>query len=125
MNVKETILLVDDDKILLEIGRDLLEKQGYNIFTAENGETALAVSKVQEGRIDLAILDMNMPGMSGEECMEELHKIDSDLKIIVSSGYSDRQRMKRLLECGASACVSKPYKFKKMLDTARELLKNN
>jgi len=74
---RESILLVDDDKSLREIGKELLTRYGYNVFTAPDGESALDFLAKNNDQIDLIILDLMMPGMGGNRCLYELLKMDS------------------------------------------------
>ena len=118
----ETILLVDDEVSLLGMGKDLLTRFGYTVLTSPDGESALELFQQEKERIDLVVLDLIMPGMGGRRCLEELLKIDSHAKVLVASGHSPDERTKEVLNAGAKAFVSKPYKFKQMLKAVREVL---
>jgi two-component system cell cycle sensor histidine kinase/response regulator CckA len=119
----ETILLVDDEKSLLNLGRDMLEGGGYVSLVAESGEDAVDIYKREKARIDLVILDLVMPGMGGYKCFEELRALDPGLKVVVTSGYApSNEVVKKILESSGTAFVRKPYRLTNMLKTVRELL---
>jgi len=84
----ETILVVDDEKMLLEVGREMLELLGYRVYTAENGQEAIAVYRERQNEIDMVLLDMIMPGISGGETFDRLREINSGIKVLLPSGYS-------------------------------------
>ncbi|MEA3429103.1 MAG: response regulator, partial [Thermodesulfobacteriota bacterium] len=119
----ETILLVDDDESVLEVEKGFLEHSDYTVITAESGEEAIEiVSKIHTSYPDLVILDLNMPGMGGYKCLRELLKIDSEIKILVASGYSSQVDEKTLRETGARGFIAKPYQMKAMLKMVRGML---
>ena len=118
----ETILIVDDDTHVLDIAREMLKALDYTILTAGSGEKALSVYIAHKDRVRLVILDLNMPGMGGEQCLRELLTITPQLKVIVATGYSVTETEKKLLYSGASAFVGKPYRLKEMARIIREVL---
>ncbi|MBW1932756.1 MAG: PAS domain S-box protein [Deltaproteobacteria bacterium] len=119
----ETILLVDDDGSVLEVGKEFLEHSGYTVITAESGEEAIEiVSKGHDSSPDLIILDLNMPGMGGYKCLNQLLKIDSRINVLVASGYSAQVDEKTLRETGARGFIAKPYQMKEMLKMVRRIL---
>ena len=119
----ETILLVDDEEAILEVGKGFLEHSGYTIITAESGEAAIEiVSKVHVSSPDLIILDLNMPGMGGYKCLQELLKIDSGINVLIASGYSSQVDEKTLRETGARGFIAKPYQMKALLKMVRGIL---
>ena len=118
----ETILLVDDEQAILDIGRDILERHGYKVITAENGETALEIYRRSDGNIDLVILDLGMPGMGGHSCLGEILRINPEAKAVIASGYSINGRAKMTVELGAGGFISKPYSLVEMLRKIRQVL---
>ncbi len=118
----ETILLVDDEKSLRGIGKEMLEKFGYRILLAKDGEEAIEIFIRMKGEVELVILDLMMPGMGGKRCLEELLKIEPRLKVIIASGYSLDGHVRETLEAGARDFVSKPYKLTQMLQAVRQVL---
>ena len=119
---KETLLLVDDEEIILDSARELLEPYGYTVLTAKQGEEALALLHHHNITVDLVLLDLNMPGMGGEKCLEELRKTYPAIKILITSGYPVRGDRRKLIEEDASGFLSKPYKLKDLLKKLREIL---
>ena len=121
----ETILLVDDEEFIRELGVDVLGQAGYTVLTASNGEQALEVYRKEQAQIDLVILDLIMPGMGGGKCLEGLLKIDPRAQILIASGYSPDASTKGALEAGAAAFINKPYDTKQLLELVRKILDKN
>ncbi len=119
---KETILLVDDEQDILDVSKEILEEYGYTTLTAVDGEEALEIFKTKRDQIDLVILDINLPAMSGHICMKELLKIDPDVKIIIASGYLIKDKIRKSLEEGATEFIVKPFQLNDMLNTVRKIL---
>jgi CheY-like chemotaxis protein len=118
----ETILLVDDEESIRELGEDILVRFGYTVVTASDGESALEIYRRKEQKIDLVVLDLIMPGMGGRRCLEEILKIDSEATVIIASGYSANGKVKEALESGAVEFIGKPYNIKDMLRKVRNVL---
>jgi PAS domain S-box-containing protein len=106
---KGGILLVDDEKILREVGHDLLADLGYTVFLAEDGEQALEVFAANRGDILLVMLDMIMPKMGGKEAFLRLRDMDPDVRVLFCSGFSREGTGEELLGLGASGFIQKPY----------------
>ncbi|MCG6981233.1 MAG: PAS domain S-box protein [Deltaproteobacteria bacterium] len=122
MGGNETILLVDDEEFIRELGVDVLGQAGYTVLTASNGEQALEVYRRERERIALVILDLIMPGMGGSKCLEELLKITPRARVLIASGYSPDASTKGALEAGAAAFINKPYDNKQLLELVRKIL---
>jgi CheY-like chemotaxis protein len=118
----ETILIVDDEKFVRELGEQILTKFGYKVITAPDGEAALATYLKNIEEVSLVILDLIMPGMGGKKCLEELLRIKPGLKVVIASGYSPEDNAKTAMESGARGYISKPYNVKNMLKEVREAL---
>jgi PAS domain S-box-containing protein len=118
----ETILLVDDESSLLETGQELLSYLGYHVITTNSGEKALEVIAQEKERISLVILDLMMPGMSGEKCLPEILKIVPMMKVIIASGYTANSTVDRIEEIGAAAFIKKPYQLDDLSRIIRETL---
>jgi DNA-binding NtrC family response regulator len=118
---EETILLVDDDEITLDIVTDMLSRFGYNIIRANNGESALNVIKKEEP-IHLVILDMNMPGMSGQDCLKEIKKISSQVKVIISTGDPGTVSEEKSAQDSAEGYIAKPFRLQDILTQIRDVL---
>ena len=119
----ETILLVDDEEMVRDLGARILKKAGYKVLTANNGKEALAIYEKEKRKIALVILDLIMPEMGGEQCLEEILKINPKAKILISTGYSSSDEMTRMrIEALASGFVAKPFALTDMLKKVREIL---
>jgi PAS domain S-box-containing protein len=118
----ETILLVDDEKPLREMGKRLLEGLGYRVILAENGEEAEAVYRKCPESIALVILDVVMVGLSGEETLRRLREVDEDVRVLVSSGHSEEGEPQHLLRLGVCGFIPKPYGIDEMGQAIRRAL---
>jgi two-component system cell cycle sensor histidine kinase/response regulator CckA len=121
----ETILLVDDEEHVRELGKRVLEKYGYTVLTAASGKQALVVYEKNKDQISLVILDLIMPEMGGRECLERLLKIEPLAKVLIASGYAAEGQTKEGIETGAKGFVGKPFDMRQMLHTVREVLDSN
>ncbi|MCG6916926.1 MAG: PAS domain S-box protein [Deltaproteobacteria bacterium] len=125
MGGSETILLVDDEEFIRELGVDVLGQAGYTVLTASNGEQALEIYRREGERIALVILDLIMPGMGGSKCLKELIKIGPQPRVLIASGYSPDASTKGALEAGAADFINKPYDTKQLLELVRKILDTN
>ena len=112
-----TVLLVDDEETVRDICSELLKDLGFSVITACNGREALDKYRSAD-TIDLVILDLTMPQMNGEQCFRELRKSNPDIKVILSSGYSELSDAQKYMEQGLVGFIQKPY----WLDTLRETI---
>jgi DNA-binding NtrC family response regulator len=119
---KETILLVDDEEMILSTARSLLEKIGYKVHLGKGGQEGVHVYKEQNHKIDLVILDMIMPGMGGPEVYKRLKKINPDVKILLASGYSLNSQAFYLLKKGCHGFIQKPFTIQNLSEKIREIL---
>jgi len=118
----ETILLVDDETIILDINRELLEAMGYQVHAAGSGQEAIAVYMGKKNDIDMVILDMVMPGLSGGETFDRLKEINPGVKVLLSSGYSLNIHAQEILDRGCRGFLQKPFRIEKLLQKVREVL---
>ena len=121
----ETILLVDDEESIRQLGEELLTSFGYTVLTASDGERALELYKKEHEQIDLIILDLSMPGIGGRKCLENLIKINTQVKVIIASGYSVNGPTKETIALGAKGFVGKPYDAKQFVTKVRNILDKN
>ncbi|MEA1927192.1 MAG: PAS domain S-box protein, partial [Candidatus Auribacterota bacterium] len=119
---EETILVVDDEKEVRGSTVRWLQKLGYTVFEAEDGEVALEVLEEKKDDINLVLLDMIMGEMGGAETFKRMKKISPTLPIIICSGYSLGDDIRRLLKDGASSFIRKPYTPDKLTRKIREVL---
>jgi two-component system, cell cycle sensor histidine kinase and response regulator CckA len=118
----ETILLVDDDASLRNLGEQILRFHGYTVTSAQDGEKALQIYKDCKGRIDLIVLDLSMPGMGGALCLQRLLEMNPEAKVVIASGYSVSGETEKATKSGAKAFVQKPYDVQQMIEVVREVL---
>jgi len=118
----ETILLVDDEETVLEISVQILEKLGYSVLAAQSGKAAIDVYQKNKRKIDLVILDMIMPDMSGGETYDQLKKVKPDIKVLLSSGYSINGQATDILGRGCIGFIQKPFSMKDLSQKLREVL---
>jgi len=119
---KGTVLLVDDEDMILEVGQAMLETLGYRVLIADSGQMALDLYENQRGEIDLVILDMVMPGMGGRETFERMKTLGVDAPILLSSGYSVNGQAKDILDRGCNGFIQKPFAIKELSRKLREVL---
>ncbi len=121
----ETILLVDDEEPIRNLGRQILETFGYKVLIAADGERALEIYREAEKEISMVILDLIMPGMGGGRCLKELLNLDPRARVAIASGYSPDGPSREVLLNGARGFVSKPYEVKHMLKEVRRVLEQD
>lgn len=119
---KGTVLLVDDDEMILDIGTGLLEKLGYRVLVANSGEKAIQIYKSNLQEIDLVILDLVMPVMDGEALFDALKALNPKVKVIVSSGYPIDGKANEILKKGGNAFIQKPFSMKTFSEKIKTVL---
>ncbi len=118
----ETILFVDDEEEILNLGRDFLKKLGYQTLLARNGKEAIEIFQRHSHEISLAVLDLIMPEMDGKEAFCEMRKIRPDIKVLVSTGFNVDEDVEALLDQGCHGFLQKPFSMHKFSQTIREIL---
>ena len=118
----ETILLVDDERSVLDVSKAMIGSLGYKVYTAGSGRDAIAFYMEKGDEIDLVILDMVMPGMSGGETFDALRKIDPDVRVMLSSGYSITGQAQEILDRGCKGFIQKPFRLEMLSNKVREIL---
>jgi PAS domain S-box-containing protein len=118
----ETILLVDDEDYLRDLGQRMLTKFGYSVLTAPDGETALQIYRQQGDQISLVILDLIMPGIGGKNCLDLILKENPSARVIIASGYSVDPSTLSELELKSYGFISKPFELNQMLNIVRRAL---
>jgi len=119
---KETILLVDDEEIVLDASEQMLEKMGYKVLVARSGKEAIELYKENKDKIDMVLLDMIMPGMGGGETYDRMKEVNPNVKVILSSGYSIDGRATEILERGCDGFIQKPFSMMELSQRIREIL---
>ena len=119
---QETVLLVDDEEMIIDVGRGLLGELGYTVMAALSGPEALEVYRQNSGRIDIVIMDMIMPGMGGGETFDRLKRINPNVKVLLSSGYSINGQASKIMERGCDGFIQKPFTLMQLSAKIREIL---
>lgn len=119
---KESVLLVDDEEMVLDIGERVLEKLGYEVLSATSGIEALKLYEKNQDKIDMVLLDMVMPGMGGGETYDRMREINSNIKVLLASGYSIDGKAKEILERGCDGFIQKPFSIEELSNKIREIL---
>jgi PAS domain S-box-containing protein len=116
------ILLVDDEEHVRDLGKRILEHAGYRVITAGNGKEAVEIYAKEQSEIALVVLDLVMPKMGGEKCLDELVKINPHVKVIISTGRSLDAQERLHLGSLARGFVNKPYEVGQMVQAVRKVL---
>lgn len=116
------ILLVDDDPAILALGQELLELLGFQVLVAEDGDQALYFFHYPRHAIDLVIMDLNLPGRSGYQVLEELRRLAPQIKVIVTSGFFGQQEIDKLGTCGVAKLIHKPFRSRQLQEAIHEVL---
>ncbi len=117
-----TILVIDDEEMLITLLTDLLLQSGYKVLTANNGIEGIEVFKKNQGEIDLIISDIGMPKMGGEETFIKIKEIKQDIKFIFASGFLEIDKKEELKKRGASGFIQKPYQAHEILEMISNLI---
>jgi signal transduction histidine kinase/CheY-like chemotaxis protein len=118
----ETILLIDDEEMILDIGTKMLNVMGYQVLSANGGLDACRIFEKKHNLIDLVILDMTMPGMSGRETYERLQTINPNVKVLFASGYSLDEDSSHLLDHRCNGFIQKPFNMNALSQKVRDVI---
>jgi CheY-like chemotaxis protein len=124
-NGNENVLLVDDEEIVVGVGKQMLERLGYTVVTAKNGLEAVDFHSNNPDGVDLVLLDMMMPGLEAGETYDQLKSINPAVKVILSSGYSLDQKATDILNRGCNGFIQKPFSMKNLREKIDEVLKTD
>jgi two-component system cell cycle sensor histidine kinase/response regulator CckA len=119
-----SILLVDDEPMVLEVGVKMLKKLGYEVLEANGGKEAVDLYEANKEKIRLVILDMIMPDMSGGETYDRMKEVNPKVRALLSSGYSIEGRATQILERGCDGFIQKPFTLKNLSRKIRQILNN-
>jgi two-component system, cell cycle sensor histidine kinase and response regulator CckA len=120
----ESILLVDDEETVLEVGIEILQWLGYTVFPARSGKEAISILKEKDAEIDLVILDMIMPEMGGGKTFDLIKQLQPEKKVLLSSGYSISGEARQILNRGCNGFIQKPFDIKTLSCKIREILES-
>jgi DNA-binding NtrC family response regulator len=115
-----TVLLVDDEETIRGIGTKMLKVLGFNVVTANDGQEAVEVYKARAD-ISFVVLDLTMPHMDGEQCFRELRMSNPDVKVIMSSGFSEVEVTHKFVGKGLAGFIQKPYKLSALKEAIQKL----
>lgn len=118
----ETILLVDDEKIVLDVGKEMLGALGYHVVVAYGGEKAIDVIQNKGDEIDLVILDLIMPGMDGGKVFDRIKEILPAIMVMLSSGYAINGQAEEILKRGCNGFIQKPFNLSELSQKIRKIL---
>ena len=118
----ETILLVDDEDMVIHATSEMLETLGYSVNVARSGEEAIVFCRKNNEKIDLVILDIVMPAMNGSEAYSILKEINPQIKVLLSSGYSVNESVTKMLDNGCQGFIQKPFNLIQLSQKVREVL---
>jgi CheY-like chemotaxis protein len=113
---------VDDEEMIMGVNQELLEALEYKVYTASSGQKGIDIYTEKRNEINLVILDMMMPGMSGGETFDRLREINPKVKVILSSGYSLTGEAQAIMERGCNGFLQKPFRMEELSDKVREIL---
>jgi two-component system cell cycle sensor histidine kinase/response regulator CckA len=119
---KETVLLIDDDDMVADVGEQILNHSGYDVVSAKSGKEAIEVYKANQGRIDMAILDVILPDMSVMDTYDRLKEINPGIKVLLASGYDIDSQASDIMKRGCNGFIQKPFNMGELLEKIREIL---
>lgn len=117
-----TVLVVDDEDVVVRTAKMALERHGYTVLEAASGPAAIEILKNEKNRVSAVILDLSMPGMSGQEALPEIRKVRPDVKVIVSSGYNEAETMRLFSGQTLSGFLQKPYTVARLAEKVKAAL---
>ncbi len=121
---KNTILLVDDEEMVLDIGVQMLSRLGYSVIQAESGTEAIGIFQKDSETIDIVILDIVMPDLDGGETVAAIREINPDVKIVLSSGFGRDGKTNEILE-RCNGFIQKPFSMKELSETLSRVVQQN
>jgi len=121
-SAKKNILVIDDEKNILDLIEDVLETAGYHVLTAADGRKGIEQFKLHSNEIDLVVLDIVMPEVDGVECFHEIRAVRPDIKILLTSGFNKSEVKEELVKDGVQAYLAKPFNLTDFLNTVEAVL---
>jgi CheY-like chemotaxis protein len=118
----ETILLVEDEALVIQVGQALLERLGYRVITAKDGKQAVDTIEKKGDGIDLVILDLIMPKMGGDKAFDLIREIQPAMPVILSSGYSLNGQANAIMRRGCNDFIQKPFTISVLSQKVRKIL---
>ena len=122
---QETILIVDDERLMLHLLEKVLTRHGYQVLTACDGEQAIEVYRSYKPRIDAVLLDVGLPRSTGWQVLLKLKEEKTDVRVVIASGYLEPKMKAEMSGAGVKHFVNKPYKLNELLQTIQGLLRSS
>ena len=119
---EKTILLIDDEEIVINISEMMLKRLGYRVLKAHNGYEGLQLFEENKSKIDLIISDLEMPKMNGKEVMDKIREIDPQIKVMLSSGALTDADEKNVMNKGFNGFIKKPYNMNTLYKKMAEII---
>ena len=120
-----TILLIDDEEMVLDVGAQLLSRLGYSVLTARSGSEAIDLYEQHKDQVQLIILDLCMPDMDGKQTYLYLKGLNPCAKVLLTTGLSMDGAAKEMLACGCQGFIQKPYRMSELSSKVSEVLAVN
>ncbi len=120
MAQKQAVLVIDDEIAVREAVADILDLEDLPVLAAPDGEAGVALYAQRKAEIALVILDLSMPGLSGQETLRRLKEINPDVKVLLSSGYTKEEVTGLFVDLGVTSFLQKPYNALRLIETVRK-----
>jgi len=117
-----TVLVIDDEEMIADLTREVLESLGSKVLTANSGEEGVRIFEERHAQIDIVLLDLGMPGMGGEQCLQRLRKLKPEGRFVVASGYLGHDIAREPEQYGAAAFLEKPFQAATLVTTIQKVL---
>jgi len=117
-----TVLVIEDEEMVMDVSKKMLERLEYRVLQARNGSEADSIVRTYNGDIDLAIMDVNLPDMMGGTLYPVITKARPNMKVIVASGYDLEGPVREILDAGAKGFIKKPYSLNALSEKLNEVL---
>lgn len=117
-----TVLVIDDEEMITDLTSEVLEALGSRVLTANSGEEGIRIFEERHAEIDLVLLDLGMPGIGGEQCLQRLRELKPDGRFVVASGYLGHDIAREPEQYGAAAFLEKPFQAASLVSTIRNVL---
>lgn len=124
INGSETILLVDDEEMVIKVGKGMLEKLGYQVIVTRSGQEAIDAMNEKGDIIDIVILDLIMPGMDGGKTFDRIRQIQPEIPVLISSGYAISGQASEILSRGGKGFIQKPFSMAALSQKVRNVVDN-
>ena len=118
----ETVLFVDDEDMIIEVAEEMFEQLGYKVLIARSGKEAIEIYEENKEQVDIVLLDMIMPDMSGSDTYDRMKEFNPDIKVLLASGYSINGTATEIMDRGCDGFIQKPFKMKELSQKLREVL---